>query len=177
VNIRATFSLAVLAAYAVFSVSAIAQVPIELSGTWVIDARQTEEYLKKVGPPPNHADWLPSFLLRMCVSTMTFDGETMTWDGIGPAPFGETFRLKPQGEKKLTYGITSSDGKEDTLIISFRGEGHITVKSVKMEFMEYGVWKRGRRSSPEMGEADFKEVFASCSSALNNVPFIRARTR
>jgi hypothetical protein len=40
--------LALCIACGMFSLTAEGQVPKELNGTWVIDAKQTEEYLKKL---------------------------------------------------------------------------------------------------------------------------------
>ena len=160
-----------------FSLAAMGQVSKELNGTWVIDAKQTEEFLKRVGPTPNNAEWLPAIVLRQCVTTMTFEGDTMTMDPISSAPMAQSFRLEPQQDRKLTYTIRTADGGKDTLTISFLNEENITVKSAKVGLDEYGVWKRGKQPNRQTAENDFKQAFDTCASALKNVPFIKTNTR
>lgn len=160
-----------------FSLAATAKVPPELNGTWVMDAKQTEERLKKVGPPARNAQWLPAILLRQCVTTITFEGETMVMDPISPNPMVQSFRLEPQPNKVLTYTIQAADGGKDTLTISFVNAQSITVKSEKMGLDEYGVWTRGKKPNRQTAQTDFKQAFDVCASALNNVPFVRAGAR
>lgn len=157
-----------------FSLVSFADVPKSLNGTWLIDAKQTEELLKKLGPPQKNADWIPQIVLRMCVSTMTFSGETLTRSLIGPQPTVESFRLRPQKGEALTYSLETKTGEiKDTIVISFTNEGSISVKSAKMEFMEYGVWKLGKPANPQTGEKDFNQAFQNCALALKNVPFLK----
>jgi hypothetical protein len=147
-----------------------------LAGTWVIDAEQTEEYLKKVGPPPQNANWIPAIVMRMCVTTMTFSDNALTRQNLGPQPFEESFQLTPKKIGASTFSLDITDGKEkDTLTISFLDTEYITIKSLKMEFMEYGVWKRGKKSGPQTGEKDFNDAFKSCATALGNVPFLKIK--
>lgn len=160
-----------------FPLVATGQVPAELSGTWVIDAKQTEERLNKVGPPSRNAEWLPSIILRQCVTTMTFEGEAMIIDPISPAPMAQSFRLEPQQGKKFTYTVQTADGGKDTLTITFLNEESITVKSEKVGLDEYGVWKRGKRPNRQTAQIDFKQAFDSCASALENVPFVKTKAR
>lgn len=153
------------------------QTPAELNGTWVIDAKQTEERLIRVGPPSKNAEWLSSIILRQCVTTMTFDGDAMTVDLISPAPTVQSFRLEPQQDKKLTYTVQTADGGKDTLTISFLNRESITVKSAKVELDEYGVWKRGNKPNRQTAQIDFQQAFDACASALSKVPFIKAKAR
>lgn len=160
-----------------FSLAALGQTPAALDGTWVIDAKQTEERLIKIGPPPKNAEWLPAIILRLCVTTMTFEGNVMTIDPISPAPTTQSFRLEPQSVKELTYIFQTLNGEKETLTISFLNEENITIRSAKVGLDEYGVWKRGKRPNRQTAETDFKQAFDACASALSNVPFVKARTR
>lgn len=153
------------------------QVPTELNGTWVIDPRQTAERLIAVGPPSNNAQWLPSIILRQCVTTLTFDGDTMIIDPISPAPTAQSFRLVPQQDRKLTFTVQTADGGKDTMTIAFLHAEGITVASEKVGLDEYGVWKRGKRPNRQTTEKDFKQAFDACASALDNVPFIKTKAR
>lgn len=167
----------VVFACGLFPALAIAQLPSGLIGTWVIDAKQTEEYLKKVGPPSHNAEWIPSIVARQCVTTMAFQVDTMIVDPITPAPMAQSFRLEPQQGKELTYSIETADGGKDTLTISFLNDENITVKSTKIELDGYGVWKRGNPVNRQTAERDFKQAFDTCVSALDNVPFLRKKVR
>ena len=157
-----------------FPLASFADVPKALNGTWYIDAKQTEAQLKKLGPPQKNVQWIPQIVLNMCVSTMTFSGETLNRALISPQPTVESFQLKPQKGEALTYTLETKTGEiKDTLIISFINEESISIKSAKMEFMEYGVWKRGKSTNPQTAEKDFNQAFQDCASALKNVPFIK----
>lgn len=160
-----------------FPLAATGQIPTELIGTWVIDAKQTEQRLNKVGPPSRNAEWLPSIVLRQCVTTMTFEGDLMIIAPISPAPMAQSFRLEPRQDKKLTYTAQTPDGKKDTLTITFLSEEYITVRSENIGLDEYGVWKRGNRPNRQTAQIDFKQAFDSCASALENVPFVKAKAR
>ena len=166
-----------VSACGLFPAAAIGQLPAALNGTWVIDAQQTEEYLRKVGPPPRNAEWIPSILLGQCVTTMTFRGDAMIVDRISPAPMAQSFRLAPQQGRELTYVIQTLDGGKDTLTISFLSDANITVKSTKVELDGYGVWKRGNPVNRQTAEKDFKQAFDTCASALDNVPFLKTKAR
>lgn len=169
--------LALVMIFGLFSLAAMGQVSRELNGTWVIDIKQTEEFVKRVDPPPHNAEWLPAILLRQCITTMTFEGDTMTMDPISPSPMVQSFRLEPQKDRKLTYLIQTDDGGKDTLTISFLNEENITVKSAKVELNEYGVWKRGKRPNRQTTQQDFMQALDTCASVLKNVSFIKATTR
>ncbi len=158
-------------------VLALGQIPAELHGTWVIDAKQTQERLIQVGPPSNNAEWLPAIIVRQCVTTMTFDKDTMTIDLISHAPTTRSFRLEPHEDKKLTYTIQTASGGKDTLTVSFLDRESITVKSAKVELDEYGVWKRGNRPNQKTVDTDFQQSLDACLSALKNVPFIKEKMR
>ncbi len=152
--------LALCIACGMFSLTAEGQVPKELNGTWVIDAKQTEEYLKKAGPPPEYANWIPTIVMPMCVTTMTFSESALTRQNLGPVPFEESFRLTPKKIGTLTFTLYTIDGKEkDTLTISFLNAENMTIKSLNMGLMEYGVWKRGNKSGPQTGKKDFDDAF------------------
>lgn len=157
-------------------VSAIGDELRLLEGTWVIDTQKTEELLISTSPPANNAEWLPGALLQMCVTTMTFSGDTLTRTGIGPAPVAESFRLMPLSKGTLTYALETKEGKKvDTIAISFLNNAHISIKSARMEFMEYGVWRRGQLSSPQTGEADFVRALDTCNAMLQKLTFRKDR--
>lgn len=148
-----------------------------LDGTWVIDALKTAENIKKIGPPSHNAEWLSSIVLRQCVTTMTFEGSSMILDPISPAPMAQSFQLEPQSGKQWTYTVAMADGGKDTLTVSFLNTENITAKSAKVGLDEYGVWKRGKRPNRQTAEQDFKQAFDTCASALDSVPFIKAKGR
>lgn len=156
-------------------VLALGQIPAELHGTWVIDAKQTQERLIQVGPPSNNAEWLAATIVRQCVTTMTFDKDTMTIDPISRVPMTQSFRLEPHKDKKLTYAIQTADGGKDTLTVAFLNRESITVKFAKVELAEYGVWKRGNRPNRQTADTDSRQAFDTCASALKNVPFLKER--
>lgn len=146
-----------------------------LEGTWVIDAQKTAEHIQKVGPPSHNAEWLSSVVLRLCVTTMTFEGGSMILDAISPAPMVWSFQIKPLPDQQRTYTVITADGEKDTLTISFLDMENITVKSTKVALDEYGVWRRGKRPNRQTAEQDFKQAFDSCASALENVSFSREK--
>lgn len=116
--------------------------------------------------------------MPMCVTTMTFSENALTRQNLGPRPFEESFQLTPKKIGASTFILDTADGKEkDTLTISFLNAEYITIKSLKMELMEYGVWKRGKKSSPQTGEKDFNDAFKACATALENVPFLKTKSR
>lgn len=160
-----------------FPLAGAGQIPADLIGTWVIDAKQTEEHLIKLGPPPRNGEWIPSIILRLCLTTMTFEEDRLIYDPISPAPMVQSFSLEPQQDKKLTYTIQTANGGKDTLTISFLNKDSITVKTEKIGLDEYGVWKRGMRPNRQTAQNDYKQAFDSCASALNNVPFVKAKAR
>lgn len=158
------------------SASAIGDELRLLEGAWVIDTQKTEELLLSTSPPANNAEWLPGALLQMCVTTMTFAGDTLTRTGIGPAPVAESFRLMPLSNGTLTYALETKEGKKvDTIAISFLNNAHITIKSARMEFMEYGVWRRSQLSSPRNGETDFFRALDTCNTMLQKLTLRKDR--
>lgn len=149
-----------------------------LEGTWTIDVLATVAKVKKLDPPARNAEWLPSILLRQCVTTLTFDQGSMIVDPISPAPIAQTFRLKRQSDKELTFTLVGTgDEKKDTVSVTFLKSDNITVKSAKIGLDEYAVWKRGKRPNRDTAEQDFKHVFDSCASALEHIPFFKASGR
>lgn len=160
-----------------FPLVAAGQTSADLTGTWVIDVKQTEEHLLKLGPPPRNAEWLPSIILRQCVTSMSFEGETVIIDFISPAPMAESFRITPLQDRKLSYTIQTANGGKDILTISFLNKDNITVKSEKIGLDEYGVWKRGKKPNQQTAQIDFQQALNSCISALGNVPFIKGKIR
>lgn len=149
-----------------------------LEGTWAIDPVATAAHIKRLGPPAQNAEWLPSILLRLCVTTLTFENGSMTVDPISPAPMTQVFRLEQQSERKLAFMLIGAvDGKKDTLTIAFLNSNNITVKSANIGLDEYAVWKRGKRPNRNTTERDFKQAFDSCTSAFQNVSFIAAPGR
>lgn len=164
-------------AYLLFPIGALGQASTNLTGTWVIDSEKTVANITKIGPPPNHREWLPSIVIRMCVTAMTFDNEDLSITAIGPIPTGQKLRLKSREYGKLTYIPESNNGTKDTWTITFLGEENFTVSSSNMGLMEYGVWKRGYMPSPQEGEKAFKQAFGDCASALDKVPFLKSKQR
>ena len=147
-------------------------------GTWVIDVQKTEEFLTSTPPPENNAESLPGVLLQMCVTTMTFSGETLTKTSIGPFPTTESFKLIPLSNGVLTYALITSEGKEaDTIVVHIRDSEHLTIKSARMELMAYGVWRRGQPSTPQTGEMDFNRALQACTAMLQNRPSAKPANR
>ncbi len=145
-------------------------------GVWVIDVKRTGDLLKSTHLPTKNAEWLPGALLRMCVTTMTFSGGTLTRSNIGPAPTTESFRLVSLEKDALTYALVTSDGKgADTVTISYRDSEHFTMKSTQMMFMEYGVWQRGQQSTQQTGEMDFSRALEACTEMLKESDFRKDR--
>lgn len=164
-------------AYLLFPIVAIGQAPTNLTGTWVIDTEKTVSNITKIGPPSNHGEWLPSIVLRMCVTAMTFDREDLLLTAIGPIPDGQKLRLKSQEYGKLTYTPESNNDTKDTWTIAFLSDENFSVSSSNMPLMEYGVWKRGSRPTPQAGEKAFKQAFGDCASALEKIPFLKSKQR
>lgn len=160
-----------------FPIVALGQAPINLTGTWVIDTEKTASNITKIGPPANHGEWLPSIVLRMCLIAMNFDREDLQITSIGPIPSGQNLRLKSQEHGKLTYVPESKNEPKDTWTIAFFSDENFSVSSSNMPLMEYGVWKRASRPSPQAGEQAFKQAFSDCASALEKVPFLKIKQR
>lgn len=147
-------------------------------GTWVIDVQKTEEFLTSTPPPEKNAESLPGVLLQMCVTTMTFSGETLTKTSIGPFPTTKSFKLIPLSNGALTYALITSEGKEaDTIEVHIRDSEHLTIKSARMELMAYGVWRRGQPSTPQTGEMDFNRALQACTAMLKNRPSAKPANR
>ena len=148
----------------VFSSAAFAEMPEALKGTWVVDAKATEAFLKRF-PPANAEQWLPKTTSDMFQRIYDFDGEVIA---------ASTYA----GDRKLIYRplsqesgnkryISEEGGRDDILIVSIVNEKNITISSSRNQFMGAFFWKR-IKLDPGARENDGKLATEESKSAIQD---------
>jgi hypothetical protein len=170
--------LAMLILVSAISSVALADVPDSLKGTWVIDTKATEEYLKNSSPKlePKEAEWFPLYLGYMLGTILTFDNRTLTTSTyLGGKAF--TYQLISQQNETMKY-VFKTD-KDDQWTVSLINKGkNISIKAAKTPSFELCLWKRVKLDLNAKND-DVKRVLEDYKTMIENiksVPIIAAGT-
>ncbi|MBF0198535.1 MAG: hypothetical protein HQL32_12535 [Planctomycetes bacterium] len=122
-----------------------AEMPKELKGTWILDAKASEAYIQ-TSPKwkPKDAKYLPKIMKRMSQVLYTFKDDSIIAAMRGKEQAFPITSVEREGENFLCKG--NIKGKEVTLTVSLRKDGVINIKSSTTDDMDYYIWKRGELS-------------------------------
>jgi hypothetical protein len=172
--------LAVLILVSAISSVAFADMPNSLKGTWVIDAKATEEYLKNSSPKldPKEAELFPLLLGDSFGIILNFNSGVLTTSTYHGDKSSPPHQLISQQNEQMKY-IFKGD-KDDLWTVSIINNGkNINIKATKNPTFEFCLWKRVNPDPKIKPYDNAKRVLEDYKTMLENiksVPIIAART-
>ncbi|HUW46672.1 MAG TPA: hypothetical protein VMW50_12860 [Dehalococcoidia bacterium] len=146
---KATSSFFVLVMICALPLTALAEMPENLKGTWVIDAKKTEDLLKKVSPPPKDAGFMAGIIGFWFQVLLEFDDEGLTVSAYTGAR-SMRYRFVSSQIEKAEYVLESPQNTgNDTLTVTSLGEKSINIKSSKSPYMDLCAWKHTNPLDPK----------------------------
>ena len=148
----------------VLSTTAFAEMPEALKGTWAVDAKATEAFLKKF-PPANAERWLPKVTSDMFQRIYDFDNGVITASTyLGDKK--SIYRPLSQQSDNKKY-ISEEGGRDDVLIVTIVNESNIVISSSRNQFIGGFFWKRAKLN-PDAREQDGKLAAEASKIAIKD---------
>lgn len=118
------------------------EMPKELAGTWILDAKATESFIQ-TSPKwkPGDEKYLPMIMKRMSQVLYTFKNDSIIAAMRGKEQALPISSVKRDGKNYVFEG--TAKGKPVTLTIIPKKGGMINIRSSAHNDMDYYVWKRG----------------------------------
>ena len=116
----------------------------ELDGTWVIDARATEERVANSPRPPNSeklAEWFGLASGYMVLFTYEFAGDTVVAGAYRASKTTEFQQISQHGSERK-YRMKGAEGPE--LTVSMLSDKAVSIVHSGQPEMDYLVWRRGQ---------------------------------
>ena len=133
--------------------NAVAGVPEELRGAWVIAPKETEAFMK-TSPKwkPEDAKYLPKIMERMSLAVYEIGDGTLTMS-IRRSKRTLPIVLKESGKKKHVFETKVG---ENTVVLTMtvNAQGFLNIRSSATDDMDYYLWKR---TPAGVGTADAAE--------------------
>lgn len=170
--------LALILATVISSV-AFADVPDSIKGTWVLDAKATEEYIKNSSPKlePKEAEWFPLFLGYSFGIILNFNNNVLTITTYHGDKSSPPYQLISQQDDQMKY-IFKGD-KNDLWTVSVINNGKsINIKAAKTPSFEFCLWKRVKFDSKTKNyyAKSVLEDYKTMIENIKSVPIIAAQT-
>lgn len=141
-----------------------------LTGSWSIDTKATESFVKNSPPPPLDVRWLAKWFTSsaksLAVRTYEFKGDTVIASENSAARKLE-FQLTSQQGTEIQYSLkTVSNGPAKRFKVSLLKDGNIIIVPSGEPEMAYVVWKRGP-SKQEQSTSD--EVMNAWVASIKDI--------
>jgi hypothetical protein len=133
--------------------SALAEMPAQIKGSWVIDAEGSEAFMK-TSPKWDAAGakFLPTILKRMAQVTYAFEGDNFVVAMRGKEHKLPVTLVKSEGN---THIFEAKRGeKVMTITVTLNDKDQLNVRSSGSDDMDYYLWKRGEMA--KAGASDEK---------------------
>lgn len=129
-----------------------------LAGTWSIDTKATEYFVKSSPPPPLDVMWLAKWFTlsakSLAVRTYEFNGNTVITSENDAGRILE-FQLTSQQGTEIQYSLkTVSNGPAKSLKVSLLKDGNIIIVPSGSPEMAYVLWKRGSSKQEQLTQDD-----------------------
>lgn len=117
-----------------------------LEGTWTIDSKATENFVKSSSPPSFGVTWLAKWFKSsaksLALRTYKFDGDTISASAYGVDNKIEFQLTSQRGTEKRYSPTTISNGSVNSLTVSLLKDGNIIIVPSGEPEMAYVLWKR-----------------------------------
>jgi len=126
----------------IYNITALAAMPKILQGTWVVDSKASEAFMKS-SPTWKASDekFLSTVMKRMSLYMYTFDGDTISVSVRNKKQTLKVVLIKGN-TKKYLFDVFL-DGKVINITVDIRDNGIISIQSSSSDDMKYYLWKRG----------------------------------
>lgn len=132
-----------LAIMVLSATGAMAEMPVRLKGTWILDAEATAA-LMKTSPKWKAEDekYLPTILKRMSLMLYEFEDHAISVSMRGKKQVLAVVLQESSAKKHVFKGTV--EGETVAMTVSFVGDATIKIRSSSTDDMDYYLWKRGR---------------------------------
>lgn len=136
-------------AFVLFSSCAKADSPMNITGTWMIDGKATEEFVCTSPPPLGISEfgyWLFRLSGYLALTAIEFAEDTAIVRAYR-ADNPPVFTRRKGADNEFVHAMNAASSSHTTLKVVFIGEKHIRVAWSDSPNMAFLVWKRGKVSS------------------------------
>lgn len=146
--------------------------PVNVKGSWIIDAKATEELMAKIPRPP-HADklaqWFGLASGYMALYTYEFDGN-MAKASAFRGDKGLEFERVSDQDTETTYTLKgATDSKPQTLSVSILKSGNIRIFLSEYPEMSYFRWKPGQLKAESVTLDDVMSASKTWAKSLQAI--------